>query len=643
MDKETKKKNTKIAILCIVVLIALIAGLTYAYFKARKQSDIRAGAVDFDLNFVNGPTIESKELNPIEDDKIKTEGLHKSFQMSKKESSHPTVYTKVKLDEITMTNGLKDKDMRWALYEGETLVTEGSFLNVGNGTSLDLATNIILTTTTLRNFNLYIWIQETNDAQSAGLMNGSFSAKLVVEGQIIEYESIPNEGKLDVGMIPVLYNEYSGTWYKAGGSNKWYDYNNQQWANAVTVTEENRILYLGADAGTEIPMEDINTMWVWIPRYKYKIPSNMGSSSDVATPPEIDVVFESGTSTTGVDEATYRAGITSDGTNTNYYTHPAFRDGSKIYNTTAYDIGGWDKELTGMWVGKFETSGNETSPTIKPDVLSLRSQDVSEQFLTSLKLAGGIMNTSTGVVTFNGNSTYGLTSSTNTHMMKNTEWGMVAILSQSQYGKMGNSDYEGENKEIYINNSSGYYTGRSGSSPSASATTYGGYSYNDKSCSDTKCTGSKSENSGTGASTTGTIYGIYDMNGGADEYTFGNYNGYVGYQSNNFGKYSSEFNGPLGDGTTKTDGIPFPESKYYDKYTKGTDNSTITKEKAILGDATWETMKWYQDFGGYFNNSETPFSRRGGDYNLSHKPGIFYTGSNYGFRSDYTFRLSLIH
>ena len=75
-------------------------------------------------------------------------------------------------------------------------------------------------------------------------------------------------------MIPVYYDSTSDSWKKADSNNanevnKWYDYDNKMWANAVTVSETNRNTYLNANAGTTIPMSDINTMWVWVPRYTY--------------------------------------------------------------------------------------------------------------------------------------------------------------------------------------------------------------------------------------------------------------------------------------------------------------------------------------------------------------------------------------
>ena len=71
------------------------------------------------------------------------------------------------------------------------------------------------------------------------------------------------------------------------------------WANAVTVSATNRATYLSAKPGTTISMDDINTMLVWIPRYKYKV-WNYNLSGEVASQPqEIQIMFENGTKTTG--------------------------------------------------------------------------------------------------------------------------------------------------------------------------------------------------------------------------------------------------------------------------------------------------------------------------------------------------------
>ena len=620
MDKTL---NKKVVVISVIAVVALVIGISLAIFIVRRTGNEHAfTSANLTLSFGDGSAIiRNTGIEPIYEDEVKTLATTKEFTIQN--TSNKTLYVTLSLEEITAQSQLKSEFFHWELYEttsgSETLVNSGNF-NIGSKTTLDMINNITFSTNQTKNYKLYVWLEETLEDQNA-LQGLSFSSRIVAKGYLKQVEVSPNEPVLAEGMIPVVYDETNETWEVANTNSEWYNYSKQMWANAVTTSEAS---YRTAEAGTEIPMEDINSMWVWIPRYKYRIPSDIGSSSAVTEPPEIDVAFESGTSTTGDSLANCPIDATDC-----YYTHPAFRNGSVEYKSTAYDQGGWDEELEGIWVGKFET-GTEgdtcssspsttncqnVNPVIKPDVRSLRYQTVSTQFDTSLKFAGGTRNTSNGTVTFSGNSTYGLTASTDTHMMKNTEWGAVAYLSQSKYGKMGNPNYSGVNKEIYINNSSttyGPYTGRSGGSPNTSSTTYGSYSYDDKSCSSSTCTGSKETEKGTGASTTGTIYGIYDMSGGAYDRTMSNWAGEVN---------SSEFT------TTNFPGGS-NGSKYYDKYT-GTSSLSITSAKSIKGDATYETMRWYSDPAN-FPYASNPWSIRGGYYGFASNVGAFTSNYNNG-------------
>ena len=75
--------------------------------------------------------------------------------------------------------------------------------------------------------------------------------------------------------------------------------------------------------------------------------------------------------------------------------------------------------------------------------------------------------------------------------------GAVAYLTHSQYGRNGN--------EITINNNSNYITGIAGDTVTASSSSSTTNAYN--------------TSKGMLASTTGNIYGVYDLSGGAWEYT----------------------------------------------------------------------------------------------------------------------------
>ncbi len=340
------------------------------------------------------------------------------------------------------------------------------------------------------------------------------------------------------GLIPIKWN--GATWIRADknnetGENQWYDYNSQMWANAASVTPD----YRNVSVGTPIPEEKINAYFVWIPRYEYdyvNIQNYAGGTAEL--PGEIKVNF-----------------IKKDKTSpsSNYKIHPAFTFGST--------------QLAGIWVGKFETTGSASTPTIKPNLSSLRNQNVSTQFLAAQRFSAS------------GNS-YGISTSADAHMMKNSEWGAVAYLSQSKYGKYGNSSYSGVNKEVYPNKSDSYITGCSSGAPGASGSYGCAYTYE-------KSTG------GTGASTTGTIYGVYDMSGGAWEYVMGVYSNTIG---------SSGFSS-------------IPASKYYDNYT----SSSTT----YYGHALSETSGWYSDYA-YFVDSSYPWFIRGGSCNSTTYAGVFY-------------------
>ena len=476
-------------------------------------------------------------------------------------------------------------------------------------------------------FEMIIWLTEEtpNDYQGQTetgtprnvIYNGNF--KIYTRQMLDQNETLDSSGAnapvLASNMIPVYYDETNDVWKKADANNKnssyqWYSYESSgeykgMWANAVTVTEINRETYLNAAAGTTIPMDDINTMWVWIPRFNAVTPSNYNGGTQ-ASPGAIDVTF------------------------------------TKVNETAidAFTFG--DKQLSGFWYGKFEMGGtlassctNETcnvsNIVVKPNVTSLRSQKASSFFFASRSMEQ------------TGNSFGFVSTEVDTHMSKNNEWGAVAYLTQSIYGRCTSST---TCTEVYINNSEGYYTGRSGGNVGGSTplngtytdqtsttryNTYGFYTYDDYLLNyNTNTKGNKVQGKGTGASTTGTIYGIYDMSGGTDEKVMGvlaDTNGNP--RSGNSSSHNSGFTGMLSDGTTYT-GIAFPDSKYYNLYT-GT---------SYTGHALTETKNWYSD-GDNFVNSSNPWFTRGGYYDNSTYAGVFNFSHDDG-NSSYSFSSRLV-
>ena len=301
--------------------------------------------------------------------------------------------------------------------------------------------------------------------------------------------------------------------------------------------------------------------------------------------------------------------------NNKTYTHPAFTFGTE--------------ELEGIWVGKFETTGTISNITIKPDLSSLRNQNVStfESNIMAMNDSG---------------NKYGFALTDDTHMMKNMEWGAVAYLSHSKYGI---------NKEININNSSSFYTGRSGGhvggqtpingtytdqTSTTKHNSYGFYTYDGYLLNYNTNTKSSTKDMTKIASTTGNIYGIYDMSGGAYEYVMGNIvsNDGTTMMSGDDTDYNSGYTGIIydsGNYTTYTGTYSYPENKYIDKYSFGTSYTQRIRSK--LGDALKEVYNtsygWYSDYS-YLAGSGYPWIYRGGYYSYGSIAGVFYSGNYFG-------------
>ncbi len=375
----------------------------------------------------------------------------------------------------------------------------------------------------------------------------------------------PAEPELYSGLIPITYDNNNNILI-ADTNSEWYNYSEHEWANAILINQSNTTTknkYINSDgsfkSGTTVSMSDILQMYVWIPRYKYKLFNVDGASIDAQM---IEVEFES----KDIAKST-------GSTNGEWLTHPAF-----TFGTT---------ELNGIWVGKFETSGSTGDVTIIPNVSSLRNQTVGNMFNASRAIES--------------TAKYGLSSNEiDTHMMKNMEWGAVTYLTNSKYGRYNDGgSCISSGCEVWINPNSNYTTGCAGESVSAAEAT---------SCNQWNSL------KGVNASTTGNIYGIYDMSGGAYEYVMGNYKKTVSNSEIDFNSI---------------------ESKYYDLYT----GTSISYGK--LGDATKETQGWNSD-SAYFVFSIIPWFARGGYRSDGADAGVFYFRDYLGVaNSSYSFRVVL--
>jgi len=111
------------------------------------------------------------------------------------------------------------------------------------------------------------------------------------------------------------YGYMNGTTFVAGGPSGWYDYDNKAYANIITsdtaLTPGTTICKKGGK--NSLPDSAEITMWVWIPRYQFKVENNS------------QTIWVSGTGSAR---------------------------GTGYAIPDAFNFGG--KDLTGIWVGKYE-------------------------------------------------------------------------------------------------------------------------------------------------------------------------------------------------------------------------------------------------------------------------------------------------
>ena len=349
--------------------------------------------------------------------------------------------------------------------------------------------------------------------------------------------------------------------YKAGNGTE--DNRESRWANA-----EVEIDYGEGN-------QKIKSYFVWIPRYAYRIiyfkndPSkaeylNGTITEDEAIKEGKIIGYSDSRGIVSIDtegKVKKVSGTTSLNIGGNYFrVHPAFIDDSK----NNYENGGWDEELPGIWVGKYETSlvnksdgrNINTNSTTAGDKIVDSENNTDKAIAVQPNMRSWryctISNQYTSAKAYNTNL--------NSHMLKNSEWGAVAYLTESKYGRNAT--------EVAKDDNSSFITADAGISANP-------------------------EQSSTGNET-----GIYGLRGGAEDivatyYTGGNQT-YLNNGISLVNDYANE--------STK---------KYVTAYT-GINDSIDYK----VGDATYETSDWYSDVSA-FVDSNVPFFKRGGSSEYS--------------------------
>ena len=378
---------------------------------------------------------------------------------------------------------------------------------------------------------------------------------------------------------------------------KWYEYIAQsgntetggtsKWANAKTSD---------------------GSYWVWIPRYAYRIVY-------FDTPTHADEYRVDSTQTTGIIGYSDARGlvntegktpsdlqepVTSVSIGTNLLRpHPVFE--------TDYSQGGWESKIEGIWVAKYEMSME------KNGVTTIINNSTTGNVLTSdtVKAVSKPGVTSWRWITIGNMYTngYNYDREKESHLMKNSEWGAVAYLTESKYGRNGTA--------VTKNTSSSYYTaGGNNAKPTSQPL----------------------------QSTTGNEYGIFDTVGGSYEYV----TGYIADSSQNYGNSFASVNNTTNNKKNSTQYATVYQMASSNDY----EENYIMNANKVFGDATIEisdagdgSTSWHSAvscFQGILNGTNFPFLLRGGGFGIT-DAGTFNFYRNLGsFNSADSFRITLI-
>ncbi len=377
----------------------------------------------------------------------------------------------------------------------------------------------------------------------------------------------------------------------------------------ITVDTSNKSSWYSYTAGTD-KEENTSSKWanakntdgsyfVWIPRYAYRITyyESQDAWKSGADPTGyydgrgfVNIAGRKVTkingSEIGEEKTSLDTGVqtvTSNGLS--YIVHPAFE--------TDLSLGGWDSDLAGFWVAKYEMSREDSSDGItwtphgtsddgggnvttesntirvvsKPGVTAWRSINIGDIY----------------------SNLYNYDRDKESHMIKSSEWGATAYLAHSKYGKNG--------YEVTINNNSQFYAG---GSENAKAST------------------NKEQN------TTGNETGVFDMSGGSWERV-------AVFNDTDTDNHFEEEECKWTQATRLT--VDSDSTKYATKYFNNTGSShplalPTTYGYGKTGDATKEVYtgnsiyNWFEDVN-YSGFAQAPFFLRGGFCEETSEAGIF--------------------
>lgn len=344
-------------------------------------------------------------------------------------------------------------------------------------------------------------------------------------------------------------SETDANWYNYQASTGWNDDKQSRWANSLNTD---------------------GSYFVWIPRFAYRITYYESSTSTVPTG------FYDGDGMWKAEDGAVKykmdEGIeTVEHNGFHYIVHPAFmKDTEKVSSTGAaledYGRGGWSSNLTGFWIAKFsmsqEIDGIPPNTSSTSCYLTTNAGNTSEKNIKDVSKPNTFNAHAANASTAYSNSFY-YDREKESHLMKTTEYGAMTYLTHSQYGRNGSS--------VRVNSYD-----KTGFGPDLEDE-YAQHNFR-------KATEEQYHYGSIGvlASSTGTVYGVFDLNWRAREFC-------SSWGEKSRGKFSDENCKVLTGSNEAVNGSPYAVKEHN---RAKTGNFVNIYDFGKIGDASKETTNY---------------------------------------------------
>ena len=184
---NSKKRITLAALIIVVSVIIIGMSLSYAYYvntiqEVRPENQgVNITSGELTMNLTTSEYIAANSASLINDADVTRDADYTSFSVTLPSDADADSATySLYLTELTITDNLKSKYVKWALYnaDGTSMITSGDFQNANRGTNLTLQDGISIAKGETNSYRLYIWLSNDPDVNQISLLNSSLSAKV---------------------------------------------------------------------------------------------------------------------------------------------------------------------------------------------------------------------------------------------------------------------------------------------------------------------------------------------------------------------------------------------------------------------------------------------------------------------------------